>query len=695
MKKFKLWQIAVIVFAICLFCEIFIFNFRTFGSLFYKEREISFSDLKFGPNIEVLNNNLIRVHSTIYNFSALSEESEDGKYIEIDNIDEEVKNLYLDIEKADASKPENHRVEATLWVTDEANALYFSLPKANIVKYTPRSKYINLELSGKSDKMRIVINNSNDRNIKINSIAINKTIPFEFNFIRLILLFAFIMLIYFLIPSNGYYEYKIDRKSIYQKYIIMALALANIFVFAYFNFSNPLFVDMKYKHHFQYNELTDSILQGHFYLNEEPSEELKNMENPYDYNLRKKVMADTESYSRWDSVFYNGKYYVYFGITPVLLYYLPAKVLLGTNFTATAGIIISMVIFLIATLIFMWDLILRWFKNTPFLIYLILSFFIINCSGSILYIKRPDFYSVPIAMAMMFSMLGLMFWLKATKEAGSLKKSYLFLGSLSMALIAGCRPQMLLACFFSVPILGEEVFRNRNLFSKKSVKNTIIFMLPFIVFAIFIMYYNYARFGSVFDFGANYNLTTNDMTKRGFKLSRIGLGLFMYLLQPMNITSQFPYVSEVNFFTNYMGTTIREKMFGGIMFCHIILLLNLFIFKLRKSFPKKRLFFMALTGIIFSVIIVIADTEMAGILLRYLGDYSWFMLLSADIIALVLINSLENDTLKKMFLWFIFASFMLSFIYNLAMLFSMAEHGYYLFNPELFYRVKYSFEFWL
>lgn len=30
------------------------------------------------------------------------------------------------------------------------------------------------------------------------------------------------------------------------------------------------------------------------------------------------------------------------------------------------------------------------------------------------------------------------------------------------------------------------------------------------------MWYNAARFGSPFDFGANYNLTSNDMTRRGF-----------------------------------------------------------------------------------------------------------------------------------------------------------------------------------
>ena len=41
-------------------------------------------------------------------------------------------------------------------------------------------------------------------------------------------------------------------------------------------------------------------------------------------------------------------------------------------------------------------------------------------------------------------------------------------------------------------------------------------MLPFVIFGAFMMFYNYARFGSVFDFGQNYNLTVMDMTAEHF-----------------------------------------------------------------------------------------------------------------------------------------------------------------------------------
>ena len=58
----------------------------------------------------------------------------------------------------------------------------------------------------------------------------------------------------------------------------------------------------------------------------------------------------------------------------------------------------------------------------------------------------------------------------------------------------------------------------------------VLFALPFVLVAAGLMWYNAARFGSPFDFGANYNLTSNDMTKRGFNPGRIGPALFYYLL---------------------------------------------------------------------------------------------------------------------------------------------------------------------
>ena len=69
----------------------------------------------------------------------------------------------------------------------------------------------------------------------------------------------------------------------------------------------------------QYEVMTDSILERHLYLDEEVSEDLLALDNPYDFFARDKGGIDY----LWDHAFYNGRYYMYFGIVPVFTVFLP------------------------------------------------------------------------------------------------------------------------------------------------------------------------------------------------------------------------------------------------------------------------------------------------------------------------------------------------------------------------------------
>ena len=69
-------------------------------------------------------------------------------------------------------------------------------------------------------------------------------------------------------------------------------------------------------HRDQYERMAQSILHGHLYLEyEDVDPRLSEMENPYDPQARKELGI----YYHWDHAFYNGKYYMYFGIVPVVL----------------------------------------------------------------------------------------------------------------------------------------------------------------------------------------------------------------------------------------------------------------------------------------------------------------------------------------------------------------------------------------
>jgi drug/metabolite transporter superfamily protein YnfA len=169
---------------------------------------------------------------------------------------------------------------------------------------------------------------------------------------------------------------------------------------------------------------------------------------------------------------------------------------------------------------------------------------------------------------------------------------------------------------------------------------------PYFIVAAGIMLYNHARFGSFTDFGANYNLTVNDMTKRGWNIGRLAPAAFTYFLQPPNVVGVFPYIQATEFATTYMGQTIKEATFGGIFACLPMLWILLFsrpCLRVRNANRSTR----TITGVILvlvvsGVAVALLDAEMAGILQRYFADFS-FMFLAAAMLLAFIVNENISD----------------------------------------------------
>ena len=69
-----------------------------------------------------------------------------------------------------------------------------------------------------------------------------------------------------------------------------------------------------------YNGLTDGFLAGKLSLPTEPSPQLMALQDPYD-------PGQNASLRLHDASYYNGKYYLLFGVTPVVLLFLPFRAL--------------------------------------------------------------------------------------------------------------------------------------------------------------------------------------------------------------------------------------------------------------------------------------------------------------------------------------------------------------------------------
>ena len=615
-------------------------------------------------------------------------------YLNLSGMSGEPGYLFFDIDCRNANG-ETVPYRLQLAIADEGNAQMYYLPAVTIYSDVQETKYVNTHSYGDVKAMRIYLWANENATFSVGRMLYNAKVPMNFSVIRLLYVFAGISLLWCIRPGSALYE---KRWSTIERVLVVCIVVvANLILWYRLINLNPQFMDPPWTHHHQYHKLAVAISQGEVSIPIGIEKDLALIENPYDYTVRQNSVPNVNR--GWDTAFYNGKFYVYFGVVPVLLFYLPYYVFTGGAFPTWLGIFLAGAAVLLGMFYLIKQIVRRHFPNTPFLLRVILSVIAGNCMSTFMFMMRPDFYSLPIMCAMAFSIWGLGLWISAAEAWEREQKEQsvfcgaqmikLTLGSLCMALVAGCRPQFLVGSFLVFFIFGD-IFRKEWRCSRKKLCSRAIWAaVPFIIVATGLMSYNYVRFGSPVDFGANYNLTTNDMTHRGVNLGRVADGVFMYLFQPPNIGARYPYVFSTSFQSPYIGKTIREAMYGGAFFINTIFLSLIALRKVKEELKEKKLFGMVVACTLFAVIIVFADTQLAGILSRYYADFLWLLFLAAIPVLLQLWESLKGSSLQKTLILFV----LVCGIWGLFMQFGMGLQAGEIEskNTAEFYAIK---EFW-
>ena len=606
--------------------------------------------------------------------------------LEFSSLNTEVRNIRIDF---NADQPAQN-IAVKIQFTDSAHQTYFDtteytvgIPDASVSTVVDPSKFINLQTAGYVENLRIeVVGEDVSYPILLNGVSLNAHRPFAFNPLRFVAVFGLLLLGYAFRPKSAIYRIRIvenPRKS--KAGIIFAvaieLALTTTFLFYGSNLVGVATSSYNYgawngtslvntfevggDNAQQYAMLAQAMAKGQLYLEEEPPQWLKDMEDPYDKGARDEAQKETGEPYLFDVAYHDGHYYVYFGVVPVVLFYLPFYLLTGANFPTAIGVLIACVAFVLGCSALL-DRFARYhFKRVSLGLYLLLQIPLVTCCGILYLLKFPTFYSLPIMLGLAFSVWGLYFWMRgrasAARSAGP-EKWYLA-GSLCMALVVGCRPQLVVLSLLAFPLFWRAYITERRLFSPRGAREFACLVAPYAVVAAGLMGYNYARFGSLTDFGANYNLTVNDMTKRGWNLGRLAPALFAYFLQPPSATGVFPYLQPAPFDTTYMGQTIKEVTFGGIFACLPVLWVLPFakrILTLRMRQRSTRTIMGVIVVLLASgVIVALLDAQMAGILQRYFADFS-FMFLAAVVLLAFIVNenlppgSMAQNLLMKVLL---------------------------------------------
>ncbi len=631
--------------------------------------------------------------------------------IEIPELNEKINNIHIKLNKNNPSV-----ITANILLTDEANQFYYGTPERDIYLNVNKSQYININTAGNTQNLGLIFETESDSDtVNIDSISINAQRPFEFSFLRILCLVGILCIIYLFKPSSILYKKKLTDSE-YAKSSLTSVALClQCAIIIILGSINPAFMGIAsknynsykwdgkgidfvwidYSQHNQYDELAQAFLQGKTHIdNDDVPQSLKDMKNPYDTVARSKQSISSGDKYRWDVAYFNGHYYVYFGIVPLLLMYLPFRAIFNEPFPSAVGIMAFALIFSIGVFKLLDLICKKKFRNISVGAYLLTAVTFINCCGMTFLVKRPDFYSVPIMTSMAFVVWGFYFWFKGLNREKKKTLNFL-LGSLFMALSVGCRPQAVLICAVALPLFLGYFFKEKFIFKKQGLKQLITLAIPFVVVASGIMYYNYIRFGSPFDFGSSYNLTTNDVTRRGFSLGRTGLGIFTYLFQTPVFISTFPFIKNVEIETNYIGKTISENCFGGLITSLPLLWFGFALPKVKSLLKEKKIFALTLTLFIIGFALVIADTQAGGLLQRYYSDFGYIFFLG---VILVIYSLYDKAYLENKSNWLnniLFISAFLSIFYTITLAFSVSDVTIDTVNPSLFGTFRHAVEFWI
>ncbi len=631
-------------------CEVFVFNMNYFASAGYQT--INLTDrLALAQN-------------------------EDGTYsltdvdhvMEFSNLNTEVHNIKLDF----AANQPAQLVSVKIQFTDGAHQTYFDsteytvgVPLADISTKVEQSKFVNLQTAGRVDNLRIEIAGEElgaevSYPILLDGVYLNAHRPFVFNGWRFAAVLMVMLVGYGFRPKSAIYRIRIVENPRKSKAGIIFAVLVEVALLTGFLFYGSNLVGVATSSYNygswdgasvvntfevggdnaqQYAELARAMAEGRLYLDEEPPQWLQAMEDPYDKGARDEAQKATGEPYLFDVAYYEGHYYVYFGVVPVLLFYLPFYLLTGANFPTAIGVLVMAIAFVLGATALL-DRFARYhFRSVSLGVYLLLQIPLVACSGILYLVKFPTFYSLPIMCGLAFSVWGLYCWNRGSM--GRHRGVWLFAGSLCMALVAGCRPQLLVLSFLAFPLFWRTYITEGRLRTRAGVGEFACLVAPYLLVAAGIMGYNYARFGSLTDFGANYNLTVNDMTKRGMNLGRLAPAFFTYFLQPPSMVGVFPFLQPAPFDTTYMGQTIKEVTFGGIFACLPLLWVLAFskrILGMRVRQRSTRTIMGVIVVLLASgVVVALADAELAGILQRYYADFS-FMFLAASVLLCFVVN---------------------------------------------------------
>lgn len=628
-KDNKFIRSMVTAVGIILLCEIFIFNASVFRTAFSQSP-------RYRPTLRnAKTTNMINTGDKLYALNA-------GECtIEFPSIGCPVETIHFNIS---SSKNISDKKIAVSFSDSTGEALRDDLCTIHYIANNEQTEYVACSFSDDVQKLKFSFTLKTDEQITISSIGINEEIPFNFSLARIFSLMLLVLPIVAVMNCKKR-DQVVDLSFFKRVCIATAAVFAVIPILIGFCQSPSIVNDFQNPQRNQINyELVNSFKAGKLTLEQAPDERIAELDNPYD----KSQHADIPI--AWDHVYYNGNYYSYYGIGPVLLLFLPYNLITGNYFPSLWACCIFAMIGIIFLAMTYFSFIKRYFPNISNAI-AIFGLFITEITSGIWFSTAIDnFYEIAQSSAFAAITAGAYFLVESNAVgAGKTSLRHACISSILLSLAVMCRPTTAVYCIAALVFI---FFGAKKLWRKKNelIKYLCSALIPFVVIGSIQMLYNALRFGSPFEFGIQYSLTINDFTQAQFHWTFVFISLYNYLFAVPKILPSSPFVFENFSLLDVNGYYFNNSILSiGLPFTALPVFGYAFVGKAwRYGGKNKKAMVLTLAACVIAPLIIIFSIWESGYSTRYVADFNWQLLFGAYVILFTIYTASTSKTTKKL-----------------------------------------------
>ncbi len=281
-----------------------------------------------------------------------------------------------------------------------------------------------------------------------------------------------------------------------------------------------------------YIDQGESFLHGQLSLLDQPDPRLLALRNPYDLNQRQNIPY------RWDASLYQGKYYLYWGPAPALIF----AAIEGVIHHQPPGSLVVILSYLglsVILLLILLQMRERFYPNAPNLSSgLYLAAGLVNLPFLFL-LGQPRIYETSIITGQFFLLFGLLAWILYT---GREAPGWLIVAGLNWGLAVASRYNLIFSAAVFVAFALIQIVRKTGW--KQFWQKGLLLLGPLALCAVGLGIYNLARFGNPLETGFSYALTIPESSKYFYSTAYVPGNLYVYLFNPYKLAGSFPFVKS-------------------------------------------------------------------------------------------------------------------------------------------------------